>query len=216
MHIHTSELDELKLGIGNYKCNWGTHICGLYQSEEERDSIIFGYLSEGHKNADKQIFIYSEQTQETFNSNFSRYCPECYNNAISDTVDIKRAEELYYPEGVFDPWYMDKTVNGYFDYTQKDGPANLRAVAEMYWALNKIPGTEYLFAYESRLNYFVKNRPIISLCLYNVNEISGEELLNVLQTHPFTINGGIVTQNPLFIQPERWLRDNAPQFLDEQ
>ena len=47
MHIHTSEQDRLELGFGNYTCNWGTHICGLYETEEERDEIIFGFLRHG-------------------------------------------------------------------------------------------------------------------------------------------------------------------------
>ena len=40
MHIHTSEQDSLELGFGNYSCNWGLHICGLYETEEERDKAL--------------------------------------------------------------------------------------------------------------------------------------------------------------------------------
>ena len=31
MHIKTSNQPELKLGIGDYACNWGVHICSLYE-----------------------------------------------------------------------------------------------------------------------------------------------------------------------------------------
>jgi hypothetical protein len=120
---------------------------------------------------------------------------------------------MYYPAGVFDPWYMDGAVNGYYAYIQQSGKNNLRAIAEMAWALGAIPGVEYLFAYEARLNYFVKDRTIISLCLYNVKKISGAMIMNVLQTHPLTINGGVITRNPYYVHPDKWLAENAPQFL---
>ncbi len=216
MYIQTSEQEILQLGIGNYSCNWGTHICGLYETEIERDEIIFGYLEQGCKDNDKQIFIHSEQTEEHFWHTLHDKCPTCSaSKEISRRLDVKEAKELYYPEGVFDPWHMDKAVNGYYDYTQTDGKNNLRAVAEMAWALQAIMGVEHLFAYESRLNYFVQGRTIISLCLYNISKISGNTIMNVLRTHPFTINGGVITANPFYEEPDIWLAKNAPQFLNE-
>jgi hypothetical protein len=86
----------------------------------------------------------------------------------------------------------------------------------MAWALQAIKGVEHLFAYESRLNYFVQDRTVISLCLYNISKISGEVIMNVLRTHPFTINGGVITVNPFYEEPDKWLAKNAPQFLSKE
>jgi len=41
MHFQTSDQEKLELGFGGYTCNWGLHICGLYETEKERDEIIF-------------------------------------------------------------------------------------------------------------------------------------------------------------------------------
>ena len=40
MYIKTSNQEKLELGIGNYSCNWGIHIAGLYETDVERDEII--------------------------------------------------------------------------------------------------------------------------------------------------------------------------------
>jgi len=215
MHIKSSDQEVLKLGIGNYSCNWGTHICGLYEKEKERDEIIFGYLNQGIVDRDLQLYIHSEQSEEDFRENFVHHCPEC-NESINDSeiLDIKKAKDLYYPAGIFDPWYMDTAINGYYAYTQRNGQRNLRAIAEMAWALETIPGVEHLFAYESRLNYFVQNKTVISICLYNITKLTGEMIMNVLRTHPFSIIGGVITQNPYYIHPDIWLAKNAPQFLN--
>lgn len=217
MHIKTSDQEQLQLGIGNYTCNWGTHICGLYETEKERDEIIFGYLKQGCIDNDMQIFIHSEQNEEHFWQALKTECPICTSTKENPgRLDVKEAKDLYFPEGTFDPWYMDKAVNGYYDYTQSNGNNNLRAVAEMAWALQKIQGIEFLFAYESRLNYFVQGKTILSICLYNVSKISGDIVMNVLRTHPYTINGGIITTNPFYEKPDLWLSKNAPQFLGKE
>ena len=215
MYIKTSDQEEIKLGIGDYSVNWGLHLCGLYETEKERDEIIFGYLKQGYSNGDKQLYIHSEQSAESFKDGFTCYCPNCQDGLKDPNYfDILPAQDLYYPEGTFDPRYMDKAVNGYYSTNQANGKRNIRAVAEMVWALNAIPGVEYLMAYESRLNFFVPNKTIIALCLYNISKFSGSVIMNVLRTHPYTLNGGVITKNPFYETPEKWLAKNAPQFLN--
>ncbi len=46
MHIKKSNQSELKLGIGDYTCNWGVQIFGLYETEKERNDIVHGYLKQ--------------------------------------------------------------------------------------------------------------------------------------------------------------------------
>ncbi|MDZ7762822.1 MAG: hypothetical protein U5K00_00120 [Melioribacteraceae bacterium] len=64
MHIKTSDQEKLDMGFGGYTCNWGLHICGLYESAEERDEIIFGFLHKGAVENDKQLYCPVERTKE--------------------------------------------------------------------------------------------------------------------------------------------------------
>ena len=43
MYIKTSGQEKIELGFGNYQCNNGMHFAGLYETEKERDEIIFGF-----------------------------------------------------------------------------------------------------------------------------------------------------------------------------
>jgi hypothetical protein len=214
MHITTSNQEVLHLGIGNYTCNWGTHICGLYETEKERDEIIFGFLKQGSLMGDLQLYCPVERTAEEFSRDFLNYCPNCKDKLHDKQhFELQSAKELYYPNGEFDPWHMDKSLNYFFTKSQVNGKRNIRATAEMVWALEAIPGIEHLMAYEARLNYFIPGKPWISICMYNVNKFNGATIINVLQTHPFIISGGIITQNPYYTHPDKWLAENAPQFL---
>jgi hypothetical protein len=216
MHIKTSEQEKMTLGIGDYTCNWGTHICGLYETAKERDEIIFGFLRTGYLEGDLQLYCPVERTADEFYHDFAGFCPECSSLRDTNHFDLRSARELYYPNGIFDPWHMDRALNAYYDYSQEKGKRNIRATAEMSWALDNIPGVDYLMAYEARLNYFIPGKPWISICMYNVTKFSGALIMNVLRTHPFTINGGVITQNPYYLHPDKWLRENAPQFLPSE
>ena len=215
MYIKTSDQEKLNLGIGTYSCNWGLHIAGLYETKEERDEIIFGYLKEGYSAGDMQLYCPAERSAENFREEFTNYCPSCAQGLDDHNhFSISSAKELYYPDGTFSPIAMDKGLNAFFKESQKNGKRNIRATAEMVWALDAIPGIEHLFAYESRLNYFIPSKPWISICMYNVSKFPGSTIMNVLRTHPYTINGGIITQNPYFVDPDEWLAKNAPQFVN--
>lgn len=214
MYIKTSDQEVLQLGIGNYSCNWGVHMCGLYESGQERDEIVFGFLAQGYLAGDLQLYCPVERSQAEFYQDFPAYCPECRSQLHDpEHFNLLPAKELYYPDGVFDPNHMDRALNDYYIHSQAAGHRNIRATAEMVWALEAIPGIEHLMAYEARLNYFIPGKPWISICLYNINRFSGAMIMNVLRTHPFTINGGVITQNPYFVHPDKWLAENAPQFL---
>ncbi|MCF8357741.1 MAG: MEDS domain-containing protein [Prolixibacteraceae bacterium] len=214
MHIHTSNQQKLKLGIGEYTCNWGVHICGLYESEKERDEIIFGFLKQGCINNDLHFYCFEERTKKNFHNDFVHFCPECQEKIQNEDVFIiKPARDLYYPNGTFDPWHMDDSLNSFYQQSQAKRKVNIRATAEMTWAIKAIPGVEHLMAYEARLNYFIPGKPWISICLYNLNKFSGKFIMKVLQVHPYSINGGIIIQNPYYIHPDKWLAENSPQFL---
>jgi hypothetical protein len=214
MHIKTSDQPELKLGFGDYTCNWGVHICGLYETDDELDEIVLGFLGQGDMAGDLQLYCPVEQTPEEFKEKYSKKFHKCQCHLDNpEHFQIQDAKELYYPNGVFSPIEMDKGLNQFFVESQKNGQRNVRATAEMAWALEAIPGVEHLMAYESRLNYFIPGKPWISICLYNVNKFSGAIIMNVLKTHPYAISGGVITQNPYYVHPDKWLAENAPQFL---
>jgi hypothetical protein len=217
MYIRTSDQEKVNMGFGDFQCNWGLHLAGLYETEAERDEIIFGYFEQGIKEGDLQLYCPTERSRDDFVTKFSNYCPEC--GAAIDNPDkmvLSSTRELYYPSGVFSPWDMDDGLNDFFIKSQAKGKRNIRATAEMVWALDDaIPGKEHLMAYESRLNYFIPGKPWISICLYNVTKFTGDVIMDVLRTHPYTLNGGIITQNPYYINPDEYLARFAPQFLDK-
>ncbi len=214
MHLKTSDQPEVDLGFGGWVCNWGLHLCGLYQSDQEWNDILFPYLHRGARDGDLQLYVPVEQDIDQFQATYARLYPDHANDTHDPHLfHVSTAREVYYPSGVFSPTDMDTNLQGFFSASQQNGPRNIRATAEMSWALERIPGVEHLMVYESRLNYFIPGKPWISICLYDVRRFSGEMIMGVLQTHPWLIHGGVILQNPLYREPDVWLKEHAPQFL---
>ena len=217
MHFQTSDQEKLELGFGGYTCNWGLHICGLYETESGRDEIIMGFLHQGDLDKDLQIYFPSERTEENFKKEYGKRFPVCKDHLHNpELFSINNYRDFYFPDGKFSPLRMLKGHEEYFADSQKSGKRNIRATAEMVWALQAIPGVEHLMAYESRLNYFFPGKPWISICLYNITKFSGSMIVNVLRTHPYTISGGVITQNPYFIDPDKYLAQYYPEFTYKQ
>jgi hypothetical protein len=48
---------------------------------------------------------------------------------------------------------------------------------------------------EARWSFFIPNTPWISLCLYNLPKFNRSLIMDVPPTHPYTISGGVITEN---------------------
>jgi hypothetical protein len=216
MYIKTSDQAKFELGFGGFQINWGMHLAGLYETEKERDEIIMGFLNQGDKDGDLMLYCPCERTEEDFTEKYDQFCPACAGHTKDpEKFLISSAKELYYPDGTFSPWAMDKGLDSFYKDSQKNGKRNIRATAEMVWALESVPGVEHLMAYESRLNYFIPGKPWISICMYNITKFSGDTIMKVLQTHPYTLSGGVITENPFYQNPDDWLSKNAPEYFKE-
>jgi hypothetical protein len=212
MHITTSNLPSMNLGFGDYSCNWGTHLCGLYETKTERDEIMFGFLAEGLRS--KELLVCCPE-ESHFDQAVGHVLDRCPETACADTSSLKlfRPAELYYPHGAFSPRDMLTAHENIWAGNLSSGMRNVRGTAEMGWSLAKIPGIEHLMAYESLLNTFIWGKTWISICLYDVSRFPGATIMKVLQTHPFAITGGGIFENPYFVRPEKWLAEHAPEFL---
>ncbi len=85
----------------------------------------------------------------------------------------------------------------------------VRNIGDMTWAHRDKPGVADLAMYESELNRIIGSYPQIVLCLYDMNRCDGEMVLDVLKTHPKVMLGGMVIDNPYYLEPDDFLASRA-------
>jgi hypothetical protein len=59
--------------------------------------------------------------------------------------------------------------------------------------------------HEARLNEVIPNYPQLILCLYDLERIGAEVLLDALRTHQRVIVDGMVHENPYCVEPGKFL-----------
>lgn len=202
------------MGFGDYTCNWGTHICGLYETDAERDDIIVAFLRAGLTADDVLAFVPEEGRADAFKKAWANRFPQDQAVLATERVALLSPRAMYYPNGSFSPWAMEDALSAFYASSQAGGHRCIRSAARMAWALERIPGVEHLMAYEARLNFLVPCKPWVTICMYDVNRFSGSVIMKVLQTHPFCISGRVITKNPFYVDPATWLAAHAPQFLE--
>jgi hypothetical protein len=191
----------LAVGISGVQLTPGDHICAFYPSLAERDEILIPYLREGLEAGDKCICIVdatdSEGVLSALGTESSRLDRQ--------QLEVQRAQDTYLRDGSFSIESMLEFWDRSIGAAVSGGFAFARAVGEMTWALLQMPGVEELVEYEARLNRFLPCYPQVILCLYELDRFSGEVLVDVLKTHPKVMLGGMVLDNPYYLDPEEFL-----------
>ena len=84
-------------------------------------------------------------------------------------------------------------------------PADARNIGDMSWAHRDESVVSDLMGYESELNRIMSNFPQVNLCLYDLTRCSGDLIMDVLKTHPKALLGGMVIDNPYYLDPDEFL-----------
>jgi hypothetical protein len=211
MHIHTSDLDTLSLGFGGYTCNWGVHMCGLYETDAEHDDLVYSFLHQGDVDGDLVRYYHSDPTPERFKREYARRYPnEADHPNDPERFTLLTAEQRCYPNGRFDPLSQDPKLRAVRDAARKGG-RHIRGIGEMDWVSRDVPGRELLLPYEARLNALFEGTPMLIACIYDLRKCSGATIMGVLRTHRFTISHGMIVENPYY-DPDGIVRRHAPHW----
>jgi len=195
--------DTIELGIPGLSLSVGDHVCAFYRGQSERDQILSSYLGAGLRSGDKCVCVLDDGDPEHLRA---AVVAEMEAGKSADgQLDIHISQDTYLQGGGFSTAAMLAFWNDVVGAAMAGGYLFSRAVGEMTWALRQMPGVEELFAYESKLNDFLPRYPQVIFCLYDLDRFSGEVLVDILKTHPTVLIGGMVLDNPYYLEPAEFL-----------
>ena len=197
--------DSVELGIPGLSLQVGDHVCAFYRGPAERDQILSAYLIAGLRSGDKCVCVLDDGDPEHLRA---ALVAEMEAGTSDDgQLDIRISQTTYLSGGGFSTSAMLAFWDAVISGAMKCGYRFSLAVGEMTWALRQMPGVEELFAYESKLNDFLPRYPQVILCLYDLDRFSGEVLVDILKTHPTVLIGGMVLDNPYYVEPAQFLAE---------
>lgn len=195
--------EAIELGIPGLSLDVGDHVCAFYRGDVERDSILESYLGAGLRLGDKCVCVLDGGEPAALRAALAASMDR--HGSVRDQLDVCSSADTYLLGGRFSTAAMLAFWDTVVGTAIADGYRFSRAVGEMTWALRQLPGVEELLGYESQLNDFLPRYPQVILCLYDLERFDGEIVVDILKTHPMVLIGGMVLDNPYYLEPAEFL-----------
>ncbi len=181
------------------------HICGFFDSEDERYDVILPYLKEGLENNEEVLNILES-------TSYSDHCNRLHKAGIavhekleSSQLKVLSADETYLKGGSFAADKMYNMVEEALINAKAAGYKSIRVCGDMTWALRNVDGTDELIEYEARLNELTPKHSCSLICMYDINRFSGRAMADVLATHPYVILNGKIHKNVHYVESIEYL-----------
>jgi hypothetical protein len=193
----------IDLGVSGLEVHIGDHICAFYRGAE-RDDILVPFLEAGLRMGDKCICVLDAARPESLLALLDE--PQVQERLERRQLELVDFEWVYPGSGRFVPDRMvEFWEHNVHSALEGGGYRFFRAAGEMTWALRDMPGLDQLATFESEVNRFMPRYPQVYLCVYDIERFSGEQILDMLKTHPKVLLGGMVFDNPYYIEPDEFL-----------
>jgi hypothetical protein len=174
----------------------GGHACFLYESAEERLSLLAKYFQEGLANNELCVLAVPEKT-EAIVQKFKNIGFDPTESIKDGALCIFEMEDTYVPNGKFIAEYMIQNVTHFIEDAKSRGYNGLRTAGEMSWLNGHSEFIDEAIHYEDKVNDLITpDANFVGLCLYPVHEAFDEVIEGVLQTHPAYIQDEIAVINP--------------------
>jgi hypothetical protein len=182
----------------------GDHICGFYRKPSERDDILVPFLADGLAAGDKCTCVVDSCTPGDVLARLAEQV-EVGRYVTGRQLEVLDSGGTYLAGGGFLPERMLK----FWEAKARQGPCGdgagfARNVGDMSWAHRDERCVGDLVGYESELNRIMSDFPQVNLCLYDLTRCSGELIMDVLKTHPKVLLGGMVIDNPYYLEPDEF------------
>jgi hypothetical protein len=176
----------------------GTHMCLIYNSDEERNEVISKFIDAGLKTGEKVAYFCDHKNTKEVESWLNEKGVDLSLANKTNQFTLATTQSVYYPSGKFNPEEMLDNLIAFHDSACADNYPASRVTGEMCWATRGIPGSERLIEYESYGRTFLEKYPVTVVCQYHANKFDGATLLECLKVHPFMIVNGQIVRNPYY------------------
>lgn len=183
----------------------GTHMCYIFDDDEELRSAIAQYVASGIASRERVSYFVDRMPPNQLRAELARFGLE-RTAGTEKSFLVTPADQTHCPDGTFVPDRMLDVLRRAYSSNLEDGFTGARVTGEMTWALKGLPGSERLIEYEARINTIVSDFPVTTVCQYDARRFDGATLLDVLKVHPMMIIRGRVVRNPYYMAPEELLR----------
>ncbi len=191
----------------------GDHLCCLYETEEERYTVLVPFMRQGLEQGEKVIYIGADADGMVRRA----LCRGLFDPGpflARGQLLFLELEAVSPNQDVLAPGQMLELLGKETEKALAEGYTALRVTGEMGWLVGGISNAELLIEYEALLGEFFQESYCVALCQYQRQQCSSDFLLEVLRTHPLAVVGAEIYDNFYYMPPDELLeRDRAGTVL---
>jgi hypothetical protein len=184
------------------------HVCAFFNSRDEEYAVMSPFYKEAVDQGEQNLHIVNpvhidDHRQRLTGAEIDpHHCESC------GQLQVLAWEDAYLDEtGAFNKDKMLATVDHLTGAGRNTGFARVRIMGNMDWVHTDIPGAAELLEYEAEVNDVLSRNKQPAVCVYDIAKLSGSMMMNILRTHPLTLIGGVVQENPFYTPPAQMLEE---------
>lgn len=209
-HYHSPNNPGAPLKLGGARLGARSHVCAFFRTPEEEYDALVPFALDGLRSGERAFITVDPGREGEFEERLRAAGVDLDAVRATGQLRVHNWNETHLEGGRFDP---ARTL-GYFGGVSREGREQgferTRFMTQMNWAESAMPGTEQLIEYEARANEIWNDtsRPLDPvICSYDIRRFSADLVVSAMQTHPVLLIGGIVQENPFYVEPERFLAE---------
>jgi hypothetical protein len=178
------------------------HICAFFSSPEEEYATLLPFFRDGVDHGEQVLNVVDDDLVAE-----RRTALDVDGVRVgTDGATVLGCTEAYLIDGRFDMERMAGFVEQELAAARAKG-RRVRTCGSMSWLRQRVPGSERAVEYEARMNLLVPKFDCTFMCAYQLDQLSGETIADIMATHPFVILKGEIRENKFYVPPERYLAE---------
>jgi hypothetical protein len=169
--------------------------------------VLLPFIKDGLERGDKAVHVVNPHQHDEHLHRLASAGIDPMTAQQTGQLDVKVNTETYLRDGKFDQDRMLETFEQLASGNAEGGFPISRIVCRMDWIGGDQSRLDDVIEFESRVNDVWSRHDDAVVCTYNLKQIGGEAIIDILRTHPMVIIGGVLQQNPFFVPPAEFLRE---------
>jgi hypothetical protein len=200
--MKTELADGTPLGFGELSVSVPSHLCLFYYDDVELKAKL-GFARIGLESEREAVVLFGRRPR------LEQIVGYLADEGL-DVVGFQASGRLVLVEGAADRQGLLANIAEHLDGLMATGVELIRFLGFIGWEDPTWPTHEELLTFESLVNVAATSYPAVVMCTYKLTEIPGPLLIyGGIETHPLTIIGDTVCENPHYLPPDRYAAARA-------
>jgi hypothetical protein len=184
------------------------HVCAFFNGMDEHYRVLRSFMTDGFDQGDKAFHLVDPQRREDHLRRLAGAGVDVDEAIASGQLEV---HPWQYGPLRGDRFDLDGWLTGFEEVLRSAtaaGYIQTRFLSQMEWALTDLPGVDRLVEFETRVNHVIpKYNDSIVICAYDLSKFGASTVIYALRTHPLVIIGGLMQENPFYVEPDQLMRE---------